>query len=162
MFAKRIPIPIDREIVAELLHRGGSKLDIGRMVDDVLEDFLERTAGEAMWTNPAYLRQLGQEDEAGFIEEFGQPDTGYRWGPVFLPNGTHIRMRYGGKDFFARVKHRSIFREDGTSNSSYSPSEFARYTANLTNRNAWRDLWIKRPRDRDWILADDLRRSLRS
>jgi hypothetical protein len=26
-----------------------------------------------------------------------------------------------------------------------------------SNRNAWRDLWVKRPSDEKWMLADDLR-----
>jgi hypothetical protein len=26
-----------------------------------------------------------------------------------------------------------------------------------SSRNAWRDLWIKRPDDKDWKLADDCR-----
>jgi hypothetical protein len=39
-----------------------------------------------------------------------------------------------------------------------SPSEFANQVAGGTNRNAWRDLWIKRPHDSEFHLADDLRR----
>ena len=35
-----------------------------------------------------------------------------------------------------------------------SPSEFANKAADGTARNACRDLWSKRPRDRDFRLAD--------
>ena len=30
-------------------------------------------------------------------------------------------------------------------------------TVSWTTRNAWRDLWIKRPADSEWLLADDCR-----
>jgi hypothetical protein len=40
-----------------------------------------------------------------------------------------------------------------------SPRAFANTVAAGTARNAWRDLWLKRPTDREFRLADEIRRS---
>ncbi|WP_177219754.1 hypothetical protein [Nitrosospira multiformis] len=42
---------------------------------------------------------------------------------------------------------------------AFSRSGLANRIASGTSRNAWRDLWIKRPRDKEWVLANDLRRN---
>ncbi|HTZ69183.1 MAG TPA: hypothetical protein VMB71_00895 [Acetobacteraceae bacterium] len=79
---------------------------------------------------------------------------GYQWKPLFLPPQTKIRMRYKGKTFYACVIGDDII-FDGR---SVTPGEFANSIAGGTNRNAWRDLWIKLPHESDFRLADDLRR----
>jgi hypothetical protein len=79
---------------------------------------------------------------------------GYLWRPLLLPPATKIRMKYKGETHYAAiVGDQFVF--DGE---SISPSEFANRVADGTNRNAWRDLWIKRPHDSEFHLADDLRR----
>lgn len=86
-----------------------------------------------------------------------QESRGYTWkhknSVLFLPHGTEIRMRYKGKDFFAKVEDNDIHYEG----ESVSPATLANRIAN-SSRNAWRDLLIKRPGDRGWTLADNLRR----
>jgi len=42
----------------------------------------------------------------------------------------------------------------------HSPLELARVIAGGTSRNAWHDLFIKRPWDSEWTLADHLRRRM--
>jgi hypothetical protein len=79
---------------------------------------------------------------------------GYHWKPLLLPPATKIRMKYKGETHYAAVvDDQFVFNGE-----SISPSEFANRVAQGTNRNAWRDLWIKRPHDSEFHLADDLRR----
>ena len=63
-------------------------------------------------------------------------------------------MTYKGSTYHAAVAG-DDFIYDGKKT---TPSEFANTVAGGTSRNAWRDLWIKRPRDRDFRLADEIRR----
>ena len=89
-------------------------------------------------------------------EVFETPQhLGYHWKPLFLPPGTKVRMTYKGGTFHVAVDG-DDFIYDGK---KMSPSEFAKTVAAGTARNAWRDLWLKRPTDRDFRLADDVRRS---
>jgi len=78
---------------------------------------------------------------------------GYQWKNVFLPDGTQIRMQYQGSYSYAKVDGDELTYQG----SPISPGSLAKTIAGGYNRNAWRDLWIKRPEDREWILADDLR-----
>jgi hypothetical protein len=63
-------------------------------------------------------------------------------------------MRYKGRNYFAFVRDEEIIFEE----EAYTPSQLARKIAGGTNRNAWRDLWIKERGLSQWALADDLRR----
>jgi hypothetical protein len=64
-------------------------------------------------------------------------------------------MKYKGEWFQASVEGNDMI-WDGR---SISPARFAAEIAG-TNRNAWRDLYIKRPSDRSWILADAVRKQI--
>jgi len=81
-------------------------------------------------------------------------DKGYRWKNIFMPNGTSLRMKYKGEHHYASVHGDKIIFEG----EEVSPSEFANSVTG-TSRNAWRDIWIKRPNDPEWVFADELRRS---
>lgn len=77
---------------------------------------------------------------------------GYQWKSLFLPNGTRIRMQYKGSYFYAKVEgDKIIYNEKPT-----SPAQLVN-TITGTSRNAWRDLWIKRPEDMEWKSADACR-----
>jgi hypothetical protein len=80
---------------------------------------------------------------------------GYRWKRLFLPHGTEIRMQYKGRYYYARVDGDEIV-YDGQPT---SPGNLANTIAG-GSRNAWRDLWVKRPDDKVWKLADDCRREI--
>ena len=86
----------------------------------------------------------------------GEPDRGYQWQQLFLPNGTQLRMTYRGKNAYAYVRHETIMYEGG----SYSASQWASKVADNTARNAWRDIWVSLPGESGWSLAQDLRRKL--
>ena len=81
------------------------------------------------------------------------PDSrGYSWKSLFLPHGTEIRMRYKGEYHYATVNGDEVLYEGNP----VTPAVLAN-TITQSSRNAWRDLWIKRPGDREWNLAEDLR-----
>ncbi len=153
-----IAIPIDSEIIGEFyLRKGTPKVNLTGWIEDILKDYLDRTSNDSNWSDAFYdyrERQSGSDD---FLKEFGDPKEGYHWAPIFLPNGTLIRMEYKKEVTMAAVKHNKIY----CGVNSYSPSEFARAIAMGTSRNAWRDLMLKRPGDTDWCLADELRRRMR-
>ncbi len=151
-----IAIPIDSEIVGEMFLRAGPTVDVGDWIQNVVRDYLDRTADDE-WSEAYYAHRESQAETKNFAEEFGDPKGGYHWAPLFLPNGTLIRMEYKKEVSQAIVKNNKIIFNEN----SYSPSELARVIAAGTNRNAWRDLLIKRPGiDTNWSLADDLRRRL--
>jgi hypothetical protein len=80
---------------------------------------------------------------------------GYQWKNVFLPSGTELRMQYKGDYYYAKVEGDSVM----YNGRSITPSVLANTVAN-GSRNAWRDIWVKRPGpngDTEWKLADDIR-----
>gem|GEM_PF-6352834 len=82
------------------------------------------------------------------------PEVGYRWKNVFLPAGTVLSFTHRGTPHLATVAGTEIV-HDGK---SVSPSEFVNGISGAT-RNAWRDLWVKRPADTEWVPAQDLRKT---
>ena len=80
---------------------------------------------------------------------------GYQWKTLFLPEGTCLRSWSYGEHNYARVIGDEIIHEG----KSVTPNQFARSFAR-TERNAWRDLYIKRPEDKKYQLAGRLRKLL--
>jgi len=96
-------------------------------------------------------------DNASWKKEDLLPETaddhhGYTWKEVFLPDGTAMRMKYKGDLYYAEVVGDQMTYEGKV----VSPSEFANMVAN-SNRNAWRDLEVKRPIDKVWREANAVR-----
>lgn len=151
-----ISIPLDSVVIGEMFLRAGPTADISAWIENVVRDYLERTADDHQWTDAYYTHRESQVGAVDFAAEFGDSKGGYHWAPLFLPNGTLIRMEYKKGVSNATVKNNKI----DFKGAIYSPSELARAIASGTNRNAWRDLLIKRPGDSDWCLADDLRRRM--
>lgn len=85
--------------------------------------------------------------------EISNDAKGYQWKNLFLPHGTQIRMQYRSTYFYAKVEGDEIL-YDGK---PISPGSLANSIAG-TSRNAWRDLWIKRPEDKEWKLAAECRK----
>ena len=150
-----IAIAINSEIIGEMFLRAGPKADISDWMENIVRDYLERT-GDDEWSDAYYVYRKSQVAVVDFEAEFGDPKGGYHWAPLFLPNGTLIRMEYKKEISDAAVRNNKIEYKG----EYFSPSELACVIASGTSRNAWRDLLIKRPGDTDWCLADDLRRRL--
>lgn len=119
---------------------------------DELATFL-RTSGSTLCLSEAITRAVKfwiavQIDEAA-------PARGYQWKSLFLPHGTRLRMHFGNECFYADVVEEEFrFAGHGT-----SPRGMTVVVAG-PGRNAWMDLWVRRPGDREWMQADKLRRAL--
>ena len=119
------------------------------VVDFLRENKDPRDPVHVIWTAIEYWL-----DNASWKPELlAESDArGYQWKNLFLPDSTQIRMQYKGEYFYAKVEgDQIIFKE-----ASISPGSLANAIAG-SSRNAWRDLWIKRPYDQEWRLADDCR-----
>ena len=77
----------------------------------------------------------------------------YRWKDLTLPAGTELSFKHRGVTYVALVKDGSVV-HDGR---QVSPSKFINAVAG-PGRNAWVGLWVRRPGDPAWLLADELRR----
>jgi hypothetical protein len=150
-----ISVPLDSELVGELYLRAGHPAtDIGSWIENVVRDYLDRTADDGDWADAYYSWREKAAGSEAFQSEFGDPKGGYRWGTLFMPNGTLVRMEYKRQTYQATVKFDKIDYKGET----HTPSELASKIAAGTSRNAWRDLMVKRPGDTEWCLADELRR----
>jgi hypothetical protein len=148
-------VPIGVAVYNELVLRvGDPNKDVARLVEHAVQSFLDRTADND-WSDAYAAWKQHSRPDAEFRTRFGNPDNGYYWTPLFLPNGTKIAMAYGGRTDEAEIRHEKIVLGDKI---IPSPSLLASTIANGTSRNAWRDLRIKRPADLEFRLADELRR----
>lgn len=93
-------------------------------------------------------------DNAGWKSELLSQSQalGYQWKNMFLPDGTEVRMQYKGQYHYARVAGDQLLYQDRPT----TPGSLANLIAG-SSRNAWRDLWVKRPTDREWRLSYDCR-----
>jgi hypothetical protein len=135
-----ISVPISTQVfmrLAEFLRENNSSADPVDIVDAAIEYWLENTS----WKKDLM-------PAVSFTD-----DNGYTWKEVFLPSGTKLRIKARGEFAYAEVRQDKIYFQE----EPVSPSEFANL-ATGTTRNAWRDVWVRRPTDSDWKVADELRR----
>jgi hypothetical protein len=150
-----VNVAIKADSYAEFILRSGRSVDVAEWIDTIVSDFLDRTRDDPkVWYSPATPGIAA--DEEAFRTKYGDPQRGYQWPPLFLPNGTQIRMTYRKKPHYAEIAREQIIFEGA----SLTPSELARKIAGNTNRNAWRDLWFRFPKSSTWVLADSLRFTL--
>ena len=132
----QISVPVSTEQFLELadfLRSNGDPRDPVALVSTAIDYWIQN----ASW-KPELLAQTDAR--------------GYQWKNVFLPDGTQIRMPYKGAYHYSKVVGDEIIYEG----KPISPGSLANTVAK-SSRNAWRDLWIKRPTDREWLLADECR-----
>ncbi len=148
-------VPIDVSLYNELVLRVGKPdADVASYVEHAVESYLDRTKDDE-WSGAYEAWKESRKPAEDLRKRYGDPDKGFYWTPLFLPNGTKLLMQYGGKSHEAEIRHEKIcFAAKEVS----SPSVLASTIAGGTSRNAWRDLHIKRPTDLEFRLADELRR----
>jgi hypothetical protein len=132
----RVAVPLSTQLFLELadfLRKSGDERDPTEVVEVAVEYWLE---------NASWKPESEREDEA----------RGYQWKTLFLPGGTDLRMRYKGAYVYAKVDGDRLVHEGEVT----TPGALVNRVTG-TSRNAWRDLWIKRPSDQEWHLAEDLR-----
>ena len=132
----QISVPISSSLFLELvdfLRSNGDPRDPVLAVSDAIDYWL----ANANW-KPELLCESGT--------------PGYQWKTLFLPDKTEMRMQYKGKYFYARVMGDQVI----YNGNPISPASFVN-TVTGTSRNAWRDVWIKRPSDTEWQFANECR-----
>jgi hypothetical protein len=122
-------------LIEHLRQRGGAQ-DVSEALNTALDFWLDANNGLPAGADPAGVR-------------------GYQWKSLFLPEGTILRSWSYGEHNYARVEGDKII-HDGE---SVSPNQFARSFAR-TARNAWFDLSVRRPGDRQFKMACVLRKEL--
>lgn len=122
-------------LIEYLRTRSGSK-DVSEALNAALEFWLDAKNELPAGADPAGMR-------------------GYQWKSLFLPEGTVLRSWSYGEHNYARVEGDQIIHEGR----SVSPNQFARHFAR-TARNAWFDLSVRRPGDKQFKMAGLLRKEL--
>ncbi|MDH5527326.1 MAG: hypothetical protein OEY97_08480 [Nitrospirota bacterium] len=151
---RTVCVPISADLYNEFILRTGKSEDVAAWIEGIVENFLDDTKDDHPAWSEEYYEHLADQEADETLATYGLPGKGYHWQSVFLPNGTRLRMTYRGLEHFAEVRHQQIIYEG----ESCSPSEFASRVASNTSRNAWRDIWMRRPTDNEWVFADALRR----
>ncbi len=156
--ANTVGVPIDADLYAEFILRSGKSVDVANWIENILQDYMDRTEFEDLIWSKDHIEKVRANLDEDFEATYGDPEGSYRWGELWLWNGTRIRMNYKGKNHYAFVRDEQIIFEE----EAYTPSQLASKIAGGTNRNAWRDLWIMERESKEWVLAYDLRRKAKS
>jgi len=126
-------VPLKNDLLLKLIDRYKENYPVA--IDDVIEDFLERTADE-------------HDEHAGFR------DGGYVWDQVELPAGTQLRTRYFDEWHVATLKNGKFYFK----NKPYkSPAKVCNAMRGNKSTNAWMMLQIKRPQDIEFKKAEKFR-----
>ena len=123
------------KLISRLSELGGEQ-DVSEGVASAIEFWLAEQAQLSAGCDPASAR-------------------GYQWKSLFLPEGTVLRSWSYGDHNYARVEGDQIIHEG----KPVSPNQFAQSFARTT-RNAWTDLYVRRPCDKRFTLACRLRQQL--
>ena len=132
----QIAVPIETEqfvALVDFLRSKGDARDPVRVVAEAIDYWIEN----ASWKSELLKTSVAR---------------GYQWKDLFLPDGTEVRMQYKGDYYYAKVEGDQLIYEGA----AITPGSLANTIAS-SSRNAWRDLWLKRPNDPVWRLADDCR-----
>jgi hypothetical protein len=122
-------------LISQLKLRGGT-LDLAEAITSAINLWLREQGKLAAGSDSASVR-------------------GYQWKTLFLPEGTELRSWSYGEHNYARVIGDEIIHQG----KAVSPNQFAQAFAR-SFRNAWMDLYIRRPEDKQFKLADRLRKEL--
>jgi len=123
------------QLISHLKMRGGAQ-DVSEAVNSAIVLWLREQSQLAKNCDPASVR-------------------GYQWKSLFLPEGTEIRSWSYGEHNYARVVGDEIIHNG----KSVTPNQFAQSFAR-TMRNAWMDLSVRRPCDKQFKMAHRLRLEL--
>ena len=126
-------VPLNNELLMRLIER--YKEDYSTAIDDVIGDFLDRTAGE-------------EEARPGYRE------GGYIWDQVELPPGTELRTRYFDEWQIATLRDGRFYYND---KEYKSPAKVCNAMRGNKVSNAWMMLQIKRPQDIEFKKAEKFR-----
>jgi hypothetical protein len=140
----QISVPISTGMFVDLvdfLREQGSNRDPVEVISTAIGYWMQN----ASWKQEDLMPETIQTESHGFTWK-------YKDDCIFLPHGSEIRMSYKGQYHYAKVEGDNILYNGGI----VSPAGLANRITK-SSRNAWKDLWIKRPGEKDWTLADHLR-----
>ncbi len=125
-------IPLPSDLYQSLAARFPDR--VSTVLENITWDYLERT-------------------EKDFIPTTSGSIT---WGSFSLPNGTQLRVKKShSNDYgYGEITNEKVVYLGKVVG---SPSQFARKVKNNTSVNAWINVEVKRPQDRDWKLANSFR-----
>lgn len=126
-------VPLKNDLLLKLIDRYKENYPVA--IDDVIEDFLERTAD--------------QHDE---IKKFREGS--YVWDQVELPAGTQLRTRYFNEWQVATLEDGQFLYRD---QQFRTPAKLCNAMRGNKTTNAWMMLQIKRPQDVDFRKAESFR-----
>lgn len=131
--------------LAAFLEISGSERDPVETVEEAVIYWLEN----AEWKLP----DLVPDAVRGYSWKI-QKTTDRPAASLFLPQGSTLRIKVREGFEYAKVEgDQLIYRGE-----SVSPNQFAA-VATGSARDAWRDVWVKRPSDHDYQHADALRQA---
>ena len=117
-----------------------------------LEEFL-RKSGNALSMTEALVAAVNLWIERE--QTASLPTRGYQWKILFLPEGTRVRMQHDETWHSAEVMGDDLMYRGRP----VSPHRLTLEVAG-DGRNAWRDLWIRFPGEKNWACAAQLRARL--
>ncbi|NYE59262.1 hypothetical protein FHW58_000414 [Duganella sp. 1224] len=131
-----VSVQVDADTMLRLISllkvRGGAQ-DLAEALSSAVELWLREQSQLPFDCNPASVR-------------------GYQWKSLFLPEGTELRSWSYGACNHARVVGDEIIHKG----KPVTPNQFAQSFAR-SMRNAWKDLSIRRPQDKQFKMAHRLR-----
>lgn len=161
-----IYIPFSQKLYNNIIRFSDGKFNPTDYVEDLVRNYIEKDleSGPSEYWNEEQLEEIAEEFAPHVLERWKQEDKvsldkrreenkPLVWKEITVSSGSEVRMAYGGKHYYAKVKGGSIIDDE----EFYSPSEWATKVANNTSRNAWRDLWFKEPLSSTWIPAQFIR-----
>ena len=83
-------------------------------------------------------------------------ERGYQWKMLFLPDGSRLRLLFQGDYFYAEVVGDKLMYRGMV----LSPAALVNLVEGGV-RNAWREVWLRRPGDHRWHLANDVRQQIK-
>jgi hypothetical protein len=119
---------------------------------DIVEDAVDYWIDNAEWKTETLLPDAARK--GGYPWKV-QKTSEHPATALPLPAGTALRIKVGAGFKYAKVNGDSLVYQG----EQVSPNQFAKL-ATGTDRDAWRDVWVKRPADQDFLHADALRHAL--
>jgi hypothetical protein len=122
-----------------------------------LADFLRESGSKLSAVDAATMaiNQWIAMERGQLTSVVATPTRGYQWKTLFLPQGSELRISFGGDNFYARVEGDDIIFQGRP----VSPRQMAISVAG-EGRNAWREVWVLLPGERKWYPAGRLRRQV--
>ena len=128
-----VAVPISLALYREIIERYPERPHT--LIENVVSDFLERTAGDA----PKIKRSRG---------------GGVSWESLFLPDKTRLRTKHHGEYKYVDVKGDQL---TYAGKAFPSVSQVTNHVRGNTQNNAWRVLEVLLPNSEKWIPAESLR-----